>query len=54
MADYPISESIREYGETSFEREILQIVRGKSNAFDAESQLINEIRPKLNTRMLTI
>ena len=54
QAEYPISTSIREYGEDAFTREILTKVRGKQNAFEAESQLINEIRPKLNTRMLTI
>ena len=51
MAKYPISVSIRTHGEESFTREILQIVRGKKNAFQAESQLINEIKPTLNTRM---
>jgi len=53
MAQYPISEAIREYGEEAFTREILTKVRGKKNAFETESQLINEIRPKLNTRMQT-
>ena len=51
MAEYPISISIRTHGEESFTREILQIVRGKKNAFQTESQLINEIKPTLNTRM---
>jgi len=51
MADYPISESIREYGETSFNREILEIVRGKAKAFQREAELINEYKPVLNTRM---
>jgi len=51
MADYPISESIRAYGEHSFEREILEIVKGKKPAFQREAELINELRPELNTRM---
>ena len=51
MAEYPISISIRTHGEESFTREILQIVRGKKNAFQAEAQLINEHKPALNTRM---
>jgi hypothetical protein len=51
MAEYPISVSIRTHGEESFTREILQIVRGKKNAFQTESQLINEHKPALNTRM---
>ena len=51
MAEYPISVSIRTHGEESFTREILQIVRGKKNAFQTEAQLINEHKPALNTRM---
>jgi hypothetical protein len=43
--------AIREYGESQFKPEILEIVRGKSIAFERESQLINEIRPTYNTRM---
>jgi hypothetical protein len=54
MAEYPISESIRTYGEESFKREILTLVRGKKNAFKKEAELINLIHPKLNTRMQTI
>ena len=51
MADYPISISIRTHGEESFTREIITLVRGKKNAFQTESELINEIKPTLNTRM---
>jgi len=51
MAEYPISVSIRAHGEESFTREILQLVRGKKNAFQVEAQLINEYKPALNTRM---
>lgn len=51
MAEYPISVSIRTHGEESFTREILQIVRGKKNAFQTEAQLINEYKPALNTKM---
>ena len=51
MAEYPISISIRTHGEESFTREILTLVRGKKNAFQTESELINEIKPALNTRM---
>jgi len=43
--------AIREYGESQFKPEILEIVRGKSTAFGRESQIINEIRPTYNTRM---
>jgi len=51
MAEYPISISIRTHGEESFTQEILQIVRGKKNAFQTESTLINQQKPALNTRM---
>tara|TARA_R100000900_G_scaffold16467_1_gene14261 strand:+ start:155 stop:475 length:321 start_codon:yes stop_codon:yes gene_type:complete len=51
MAEYPISISIRTHGEESFTREIITLVRGKKNAFQTEAQLINEIKPTLNTRM---
>ncbi len=51
MAEYPISISIRTHGEESFTREIITLVRGKKNAFQTEAQLINEIKPILNTRM---
>lgn len=51
MAEYPISKSIREYGAESFTREIITLVRGKKNAFQTEAELINEIKPALNTRM---
>ena len=51
MAEYPISVSIREHGEESFTREIIQLAKGKKNAFQVESQLINEHKPALNTRM---
>lgn len=51
MAEYPISISIRTHGEESFTREIITLVRGKKNAFQTESELINEIKPTLNTRM---
>ena len=51
LAEYPISQSIRQHGEESFKREIIEIVRGKANAFHREAELINEHKPALNTRM---
>lgn len=51
MAEYPISISIRTHGEESFTREIITLVKGKKSAFQVESELINEIKPALNTRM---
>ena len=52
LADYPISQAIRTFGEESFTREILHIIRGKAAAFEFEANLINEIRPTLNTKMI--
>ena len=51
MADFPISESIRTYGEHAFTQEVIEIVRGKKPAFQREAELINEYRPELNQRM---
>ena len=51
MAEYPISISIRTHGEESFTREIITLAKGKKSAFQVESELINEIKPALNTRM---
>lgn len=51
MTEYPISISIRTHGEESFTREIITLVKGKKSAFQVESELINEIKPALNTRM---
>ena len=45
-------QAIREFGEESFTREILHIIRGKAEAFEFEANLINEIRPTLNTKMI--
>ena len=43
-----LSLSIREHGEESFKREILEIVRGKQNAHDRERELIAVFQPELN------
>lgn len=50
-ANFTISENIRKYGTEVFQQSIIKIVRGKSAAFAIESQLINESKPVLNTRM---
>ena len=52
LADYPISQAIRTFGEEAFTREILHIIRGKAEAFEFEADLINQIRPTLNTKMV--
>lgn len=43
-----LSRSIREHGAESFEREVLEIVRGKQNAHDRERELIRVWQPELN------
>ena len=43
--------AIREFGIKTFALEIIEIVRGKSDAFRRESELINSLRPVYNTRM---
>jgi hypothetical protein len=46
-----ISENIRAYGIEAFKQNVIKVVRGKSAAFALEAQIINTIKPKLNTRM---
>ena len=43
-----LSVSIREHGVKGFNREVLEIVRGKQNAHDRERELIKLLRPALN------
>ena len=43
-----LSLSIREHGVENFEREVLEVVRGKQNAHDRERELIAAFRPELN------
>jgi len=50
---WTISESIRTYGPESFTQEIIEVVRGKANAFAKEANLINLLQPELNTRKIT-
>ena len=46
---WTICENIRQYGETSFEISILEVIRGKAEAHLRETQLIKELKPQLNT-----
>lgn len=46
---WSICESIRQHGEKAFTREILQKVRGKAQAHQIETRLIQEFQPSLNT-----
>lgn len=48
--DWGLPNAIREYGEESFYMEILDIVRGKKDAFAVEAELINNMKTELNTR----
>lgn len=47
-ADLPISQLIRSEGIGSFKTEVLEIIRGKSNAHLRESELISLNNPSLN------
>ena len=46
--DNLLSLSIREHGVENFNREILEVVRGKKATHERERELIAEIRPELN------
>lgn len=48
--DWELSYAIRKYGEESFTIEILDVVRGKKDAFAREALLINHMETELNTR----
>ncbi len=47
--NWSLCESIRQWGENSFEISILEVIRGKTEAHLREVQLIKERKPKLNT-----
>lgn len=51
--DWALSKAIRKYGIDSFDVRILETIRGKAEAYAYEAQLINELKPKLNTRKKT-
>lgn len=47
--DWRLCNAIRKFGRDAFTVEIIEVVRGKSNAHDLERVLIRELKPKLNT-----
>lgn len=47
--NWKLSKAIREYGEESFNLEILEIVKGKTKAHKMERCIIRERNPSLNT-----
>jgi hypothetical protein len=50
LKDWTMPTSIREHGADAFTKEILEIVRGKATAHTREVELINALRPELNTK----
>ena len=46
--DTLIADAIREFGADSFERVVLEVVRGKQNAHNRERELISSVEPELN------
>lgn len=51
--DWALPKAIRKYGVDNFDIRILEMIRGKAEAYAYEAELINEIKPKLNTRKKT-
>lgn len=47
--DWKLCESIRAHGPKNFKREIIEVVRGKPEAHRKERDLINTLKPTLNT-----
>ena len=48
--DWGLSQAIREYGVEDFWMEVVEVVRGRKDAFAYEASLINEIGTELNTK----
>ena len=46
---WKLCDAIRKYGAEAFNVEVIEVVRGKSNAHLLERALIRELKPKLNT-----
>ena len=48
--DWTLCRAIRKYGPENFEYEILEVVKGKTEAHQRERELIGELCPKLNSQ----
>lgn len=48
--DWALPKAIRKYGVDSFDIRVIDIIRGKAEAHAFEAELINNTKPKLNTR----
>ena len=46
---WALCEAIRKFGADAFERKVLAVVRGKTEAHKQERELIRTLKPKLNT-----
>ena len=51
--EWNLCNSIREYGERAFSREILHLIRGKAAAHSMETALIRSLKPALNSTIKT-
>ncbi len=47
--EWNLCNSIRQYGERAFSREILHLIRGKAAAHSMETALIHNLKPALNS-----
>lgn len=47
---WALPKAIRKYGPDAFDIQTLDVIRGKANAYAYEAELINSMKPKLNTR----
>ena len=54
LKEWAISINIRTYGINTFQKQIIEIVRGKPQAHKREVELINSLQPELNTHKAQI
>ncbi len=47
--DWTLCESLRKHGPLAFDRQVIEIVRGKANAHTREREITRVIRPELNS-----